>query len=115
MLFRSAKDLPQLVQAFQAFDTLITARALTACIRNYIENKGVSRGSYLIRDERGSGGFLYGKDSYEDQIQIYTVKEGKEKITWRPVRQIPDRELWFENVWKEYETAFRPDGREDGE
>lgn len=110
-----AKDLPQLVQAFQAFDTLITARALTACIRNYIENKGVSRGSYLIRDERGSGGFLYGKDSYEDQIQIYTVKEGKEKITWRPVRQIPDRELWFENVWKEYETAFRPDGREDGE
>nr|WP_305137424.1 FAD-binding protein [uncultured Schaedlerella sp.] len=103
----TAKDMPQLMQAFQVFDTLITARALTACIRNYIENKGVSRGSYLISDERGDNSFLYGNDSYADQIQIYTAKEGRENITWRPVRQIPDRELWFENVWKEYTGAFQ--------
>lgn len=98
----TAKNMPQLMQAFQVFDTLITARALTACIRNYIENKGVSRGSYLIKDEGGDSNFRYGEDPFAGQIQTYVIKEGRESITWRSVRQIPNRELWFENVWKEY-------------
>lgn len=105
----TAKNMQQLMQAFQVFDTLITARALTACIQNYIENKGVSRGSYLISDERENNSFLYGNDTYADQIQIYVTKEGRESITWRPVRPIPDRELWFENVWKEYAAAIQMD------
>ncbi len=105
----TVKNTQQLAQAFQVFDTLITARALTVCIQNYIENRGVSRGSYLISDEKNENCFLYGDDLYEDQIQIYMTKEGREKITWRPVRQIPKRELWFENVWKEYMTANQID------
>lgn len=27
-------------------------------------------------------------------------------VSWRPVRPLPDEEIWFENVWKDY--------REDG-
>lgn len=107
----TAKNIPQLGQAFQIYDTLITAGALTACIRDYIEKAGVSRGSYLIRDER-SGDFVYGEDPYADQIQIYSRGKDRDRIIWRPVRGLPDRELWFENVWKEYETAF---GKDDGE
>ena len=105
----TAKNMQQLMQAFQVFDTLITARALTACIQNYIENKGVSRGSYLISDQRENNSLLYRNDTDADQIQNYVNKEGRESITWRPVRPIPDRELWFENVWKEYAAAIQMD------
>ena len=107
-----AENVTQLMQAFQVYDTLITARALTACIRNYIENKGVSRGSYLIGNEKEDS-FLYGDDPYADQIQIYVNKEGGERIIWRPVRPIPDRELWFENVWKEYTESWRGEVQND--
>lgn len=94
----------QLMQAFQVKDTLITAKALTCCIREYIKDRGVSRGSYLIRNEDGR--FRYGDDLHAGQVQVYRVKDGAEMISWRPVHPIPDRDLWFENVWKEYEKEI---------
>ena len=94
----------QLMQAFQVKDTLITAKALTCCIREYIKDGGVSRGSYLIRNEDGR--FRYGDDLHAGQVQVYRVKDGAEMISWRPVHPIPDRDLWFENVWKEYEKEI---------
>lgn len=103
----TAKTIPQLIQAFRVADTWITANALTSCIRNYMENGGVSRGSYLVCEEKDEENFLFGKDVFAEKIQTYEIKEGKEQIKWRPVRQIPNRELWFENVWREYSTTFQ--------
>ena len=39
--------------------------------------------------------------------EIYYEADRKEcRVSWRPVRPLPDEEIWFENVWKDY--------REDG-
>lgn len=100
----SVKNTQELCAAFQVFDSLITAKALTEAIKNYIKKGGVSRGSYLIKEDSSAEEFLDGPDLFSDQIQEILLKDESFQITWRPVRPIPSRDLWYENVWKEYES-----------
>jgi len=32
----------------------------------------------------------------------YQYKEGAQQINWVPVREIPQDNFWFENVWKSF-------------
>ncbi len=100
----SVKNSQELAQAFQTYDTLISAEALTAAINHYIKEGGESRGSYLIKQNGADESFLDGPDPFGDSVQELRLKDGKFQVRWRPVRPIPPRDLWFENVWKEYEA-----------
>lgn len=100
----SVKNPQELAQAFQTYDTLISAEALTAAINHYIKEGGESRGSYLIKQNGADENFLDGPDPFGDSVQELRLKDGKFQVRWRPVRPIPPRDLWFENVWKEYEA-----------
>ena len=98
------KNPQELAQAFQTYDTLISAEALTAAINHYIKEGGESRGSYLIKENAADENFLEGPDLFGDSVQELRMRDGAFQIRWRPVRSIPPRDLWFENVWKEYES-----------
>lgn len=98
------KNPQELAQAFQTYDTLISAEALTAAINHYIKEGGESRGSYLIKENAADENFLDGPDLFGDSVQELRMRDGAFQVRWRPVRPIPPRDLWFENVWKEYES-----------
>lgn len=92
----SAKEPCQLAQAFRTEDLLLTANTLAQCILAYIEHGGGSRGSYLIEE----GSLDAGKHAKE-VLEAQWVGE-KLVINWRPVRPIPERNQWFETVWREF-------------
>jgi len=106
------KDLPYV---FKNRDILITQFVYLNAIKEYIEKGGRSRGSYLVRDEKGklpiSGlpeEFRFSLDNGELlnlTCETELLKENGEykcKAYWKPVRPIPTEDNWFENVWNAY-------------
>ncbi|NLA84069.1 MAG: FAD-binding protein [Clostridiales bacterium] len=102
----------ELPYAYQNWDLLITQLAYFSAIKDYIQQGGKSRGSYLITDMNGQlpaegleDIFLYSLDvsgEFSNKIQEVSYNNGHCKIIWRRVRPIPDKVDWFENVWAEY-------------
>ncbi|MFH1708889.1 MAG: FAD-binding protein [Planctomycetota bacterium] len=88
--------------------------AQTACfeaIAAAIAAGGVSRGSCLVLDPAGTVpapgleayAFRAGADPLRDQVGLLTLDAGlATECTWRPVRPIPEGELWFETVWRDF-------------
>ena len=106
------QDLPH---AFKNRDILITQFVYLSAIREYIEKGGRSRGSYLVRDEKGelpiSGlpeEFRFSLDKgglFDFACEMELCRENgdfKCSAAWKPVRPIPSEENWFENVWNSY-------------
>lgn len=103
----------ELADAFRNYDMLLTQLMFLGAIREYIEQGGGSRGSYLVSDETGvlpapglpetfrhrlDGGSL-SQSVCEAWLERDTLQCGFE---WKPVRPIPAGETWFETVWKEF-------------
>ncbi len=83
-------------------DHFIVANALVAAIEDYLKQGGQSRGSYFIASEQQGSLENTGPD-FSTMIQEIRFVKGAYLIQWRQVRPIPTRDLWFENVWKEYQ------------
>lgn len=81
-------------------------------INNYIKEVGISRGSYLVHNERGelpckgADEIFRNVMSVTDTSLIQEIKYNKNNqtcnIVWRKVRPIPERNLWFEKSWQNY-------------
>ncbi|MFW5998724.1 MAG: FAD-binding protein [Halanaerobiaceae bacterium] len=108
----SLNNLQDLGKAYKNYDLLISQYVYLSAIKNYIENGGKSRGSYLIYDNKGRlpgnnfpEEFRYSlsEEVLADKVQLvsYSQKEGCE-FEWRPVRPLPDEDSWFEKVWERY-------------
>ena len=79
----------------------------------YLENGGRSRGSYIVTDKIRSGieatsGFnpdpelcQYDRDVEKKIIEVRS-RNGIISFNMEDVRNIPEQNLWFEKVWKEY-------------
>lgn len=91
----------ELFAAFELYDSLITAGALIEEIIFYINENGISRGSYLIYGPDGKPVFSE-NDPHENEILELQIQDGLMDIRWREIRPIPVRDLWFENVWSQY-------------
>jgi succinate dehydrogenase/fumarate reductase flavoprotein subunit len=99
-------------------DALITQQFILESILDYHEQKGRSRGSYLIhRDTLESSlneryivphgdlnqfKFITSDNNLRNKIQTIQSHAGIIKIDWEKVREIPDKFSWFENVWKDF-------------
>lgn len=92
-------------------DLMLSQRMYLSAILDYIEHGGASRGSYLISDNTGKlplegldERFRYVLDgeAHSGVIQEAVWKNGTCQCTWRPVRPIPEGDLWFENVWRDW-------------
>ncbi len=101
-----------LPDAFRGYDMLLSQYACLSSMLAYIEAGGPSRGSALILDDGGSAlpGVPWKCRPYSNTMDGQVLetrlelKNGKPECSsgFRPVRPIPQRDLWFENVWREY-------------
>jgi succinate dehydrogenase/fumarate reductase flavoprotein subunit len=119
---RLLKDLPEkigagsvtgLADSFLLLDHCITHLVYLEAIKSYIEKGGRSRGSYIItgkgrikdyrRTEFDANPELcrYDRD-VENKIMEVGFKNGILRINLVKVREIPEQDIWFERVWKEY-------------
>ena len=85
------------------FGILKTQEAVAASMLYAAENFGARGSAFVI----GEGGFMERKPAAENpegRSMTVTFKktDGEAVVSLRPVRPIPDRELWFEKVWNEY-------------
>jgi succinate dehydrogenase/fumarate reductase flavoprotein subunit len=108
-----ADSVCELADTFSLIDNCITHFIYLAAINTYIENGGRSRGSYIVNMEVNNDRNLkpellwkselceYDRD-IENKILEVGFRNGMLSFNLADVRQIPDQELWFEKVWKEY-------------
>ncbi len=88
-------------------DILITALVYLGAIEDYIAHGGKSRGSYLVTEKNigellSDGCDIETDEEHSRQMQTALYAGGEMKFAFSPVRPIPERELWFENVYNEY-------------
>lgn len=104
----------ELGEAFSNHDILFTQYVYLSAIINYIENGGKSRGSFLIYDDNGKLPLnnlpATFKFSLEDgnltkKIQTVLFKNDSLQFSWEDVKEIPQEDNWFENIW----SSFRKD------
>ena len=92
-------------------ETLIGQLVYLGAMEDYIKHNGKSRGSSLYTDKNGvlpspklSGQFRFLIDNGEkkDFVQEAVYHDGDTGYIWRKVRQIPQVDNFFENVWREF-------------
>jgi succinate dehydrogenase/fumarate reductase flavoprotein subunit len=108
-----AGSVPELSDAFQLMDLCITHLVYLKAICYYLENGGRSRGSYIVIDSAKTGSekksklyfhpelCRYDKD-VENKILEAVYKNGIINFQLRKIREIPEQDLWFGRVWKDY-------------
>lgn len=82
-------NIHELPLAIHNIDLLIAQITYVSAMIDYIEKGGGSRGSYLI----GEG------STFMDMVQEVEYKNGEVSASWRKVRPIPERDIWFESVY----------------
>ncbi|MDC7221239.1 MAG: FAD-binding protein [Spirochaetales bacterium] len=101
----------QLPYAFRNRHMALAQYFYLESIRNYLEEGGGSRGSYIVRDKEGIS--LNGdleqewsskvdRGELKNKIQHLSLKKGKVSVYWEESRPIPREESWFETVWGAY-------------
>ena len=108
-----ARSVADLTESFLLLDHCITHFVYLEAINFYIEKGGRSRGSYIVV-EKGEKDFpeksksvfdpelcLYDRDVEKKIIEVI-FKEEKAIINLVDIREIPEQNLWFEKVWKDY-------------
>lgn len=108
-------DYSELKNVFKLRDNLIAQKCYAQSMLDYIREGGKSRGSALYHDESGQKPYGYLPETFrftlddgskDSLIQEMFYVDGKCSFIWRPVRQIPDDDDFFENVWR----SFRENG-----
>ncbi|MFW6278855.1 MAG: FAD-binding protein [Bacillota bacterium] len=106
-------SIDQLGTAFKNYDLLIAQYVYLSAVKNYIEQGGRSRGSYLVYDKQGNlpadniaEEFRYtlqeGDLDQKVQETIFEKETNKCQFQWRQTRDLPEEKSWFENVWNKY-------------
>jgi len=108
-----AGSVVELSESYLLLDHCITHFVYLEAIKAYLEKGGRSRGSYIVIDNVNMKGAnnpesdwkpelcLYDRD-IENKILEVGFKKGYVRINFEKVREIPEQDLWFERVWKEY-------------
>jgi len=109
----SASSVKELAEYFRIYDNCLTHLVYLEAIKTYIEKGGRSRGSFLVSEEEQfkiSDIIIHGKDinlcGYDRQVEKdileVSFKTGKFSADLVKTRDIPEQDLWFEKVWKDY-------------
>ncbi|NLM20708.1 MAG: FAD-binding protein [Peptococcaceae bacterium] len=101
----------EIVEFFQNRQLCLTHLAVLKSIAAYLERGGGSRGSYLVLDDSGEIieglGHEWRFRPELPELNKYTLEYrfcGESHLTkWVPVRDIPEDNFWFEQVWRMYQ------------
>ena len=97
---------------FKLHNLIASQYVYLSAMCDYAENGTGSRGSSLYHDDDGLlpddslpslFRFTLEKDAVDNRVQEVSLVNGECKIEWRDTHTIPERDNFFENVWK----AFR--------
>lgn len=100
-----------IAKAFRLRETLLSQYVFLSSMLNYINTGGKSRGSSLYTDESGELPykqlpeiFRFTLDDRDLSSLVQTVQYAPDGclFRWRKVRDIPQRDDFFENVWRTY-------------
>ena len=109
----AASSVEEMAESFMLLDHCFTHFIYLEAIRTYLKMGGRSRGSYIVTtnsEEVHEDSFLelqnpvlclYDRD-IESEILELKYKDSNIITKLVEVRDIPDQELWFEKIWKEY-------------
>lgn len=106
-----ANSIGELRLCFWLRDILLSQIVYLSAMLDYIDRGGPSRGSVLYTDLNGSKPYAGLPDEFTyrdddgylgDMVQEILYRGEDCKITWRPVRPIPQEDYTFENVWRDY-------------
>jgi succinate dehydrogenase/fumarate reductase flavoprotein subunit len=104
----------ELPEAFKILDLCLTHAVYLEAIKEYIENGGRSRGSYLVLDPNGEKPgpqlderWRFSLETPESLVsrkilEISLNEEMRPVKQWVDVRPIPAEKNWFENVWNDF-------------
>ena len=105
-------DKRRLPDFFRLRELLIAQFVYLSAIDDYIRQIGVSRNSYLVYNKNGTlphegvaecfRNVTKQTDTARLQEIVYDRKTESCRVTWRPVRGLPDSDQWFETAWKKY-------------
>jgi hypothetical protein len=108
-----ASSVSELADSFLLLDHCLTHLMYLEAIKYYISREGRSRGSYIIvghesYKETGASESMVIPDlctydrEVEKKILVAGLKDGIISINPEDVREIPEQNLWFEKVWKDF-------------
>ena len=91
-------------------ETLICQQVYVGAMLDYLTQGGKSRGSAMYLDPAGVGipkmpeMYRFRLDGGEHARQVQEILRDGDKcrVTWRPVRPMPEEDASFERVWKAY-------------
>lgn len=102
----AARDVPGLVDCFLLMDHCLTHFIYLKSIHYYISQGGRSRGSYMIISDDKAGSDSTGLCTFDRKIENElieaTYRNGVLELRTVAPREIPEQDLWFEKVWKDY-------------
>jgi succinate dehydrogenase/fumarate reductase flavoprotein subunit len=109
----SASTVKEIAECFMLSNNCLTQLLYLEAIKTYILNGGRSRGSFIVEktdlSEKPGQVTLdlpYDLCNYDRDVEekILEIRYLNEKIGTNPVtvRRIPEQNLWFEKVWKDY-------------
>lgn len=81
---------------FYTYSNLICQISYISAMIKYTESGGTSRGSYLVVDNEGY------ERTFMDKVLVTSYRNGNTENYWDDVRPIPEEDIWFENVWRDY-------------
>ena len=101
-------------EAFKNLDLCLTHALYLYAIAAYLDKDGKSRGSYLVLDPDGEKPCAALDDTWrfnlnpegafvdEHICEVFLGTSGKPCTQWVPVRPLPQKGAWFENVWNAF-------------
>ncbi|UCG27101.1 MAG: FAD-binding protein [Bacteroidales bacterium] len=104
----------QLPAAFKTLDHSIVHLFFLEAACEYLNRGGKSRGSFFVPDRQGEKAseklgeewqfLLSGKNDFTNKfiLEIWLNDAGSLMKKWIEPRPVPDREQWFETVWKDF-------------
>ena len=104
----------QLGPMFRLRETLICQYVYLSAMEDYIGHGGRSRGSALYTDKEGRlpdrtlpelFRFRLDEGTLRDAVQEVSYEKGVCSFRWRKVRPIPEKDDFFENVWRSYRSS----------
>jgi succinate dehydrogenase/fumarate reductase flavoprotein subunit len=98
-----APDVARIPAVFRNRDLCLAHAVYLSAITEYLERGGQSRGSYLVVDANGAFA-LNPPGAFVDQhiLEMSVDQDLDVRMTWAPIRPIPQDDAWFETAWTSY-------------
>ncbi|MBQ9507125.1 MAG: FAD-binding protein [Clostridia bacterium] len=92
----------QIADVYRLQDALTVQLAMLCACEDYYRAVGVSRGSAVYTENAEALCIGSAKNADADKVRQIRLENGRFEPSVRPVRPLPESDLFFENVWRDY-------------